>query len=79
MPTFEPKKVEFAWADDQWALTYLPPIRLAIALLEQSEVEMTEKLKQMIETGTSLSDLREGLFETREHCKRFSDPTALTA
>jgi hypothetical protein len=64
--TFNPVETLFDWDNETWALTFLPRIRLASALLNNDE-RGCEKIMADCVRGGLAPDMLEGWCETKKH------------
>jgi hypothetical protein len=65
---FKPIGALFDWDNETWALTFLPRIRLASAILNNDERSLEEIMADCAKGGLA-PDMLEGWCETKKHLK----------
>src|ERR1700680_1067203 len=63
---FEAIKVNFDWTNEDWALTWLPPVRMAAVLIAHDDKEHEGSLAALVKDG-AVPEMLNGLCETKEH------------
>jgi hypothetical protein len=64
-PAIDPK---FDWENDEWALAFLPNVRVAVMIAERDDKGLEDVYREMIESGEMLvMPTLKGLAETAEH------------
>lgn len=63
---FERVKARFDWTNEDWALAYLPSVRIASVMLEKDRPELTEAIRGLAADG-EIPGLLDRLIEAREH------------
>lgn len=49
--TFPALAVRFDWTNETWARTNLPHVRIATMLVQRDDIQLTETISRMTETG----------------------------
>jgi|SRR6266516_3614768 hypothetical protein len=66
--TFPGVAINFKWTNEEWAATYLPFVRLAMATLQKNEIELQQAMSEM-NKAQLIPELLENLCFTKDHLK----------
>jgi hypothetical protein len=74
---FEAIKVDFDWRNEEWATTWLPWVRLAVAILHLDDEQHKESALKAVQAGL-MPKLLEGFTRTKTHLKALHDAVDAT-
>ena len=66
--TFPALKVSFEHTNDDWAITYLPRVRLATLILQRDDMVLEKLMAGFVKDGLA-PEMMDGLCMTKEHLK----------
>lgn len=69
---FSAVDVRFDWSNEQWARTNLPHVRIAATLLQRDDVQLTETIDGIVQSG-AFNEMLDGFCVTKDHLKAVVD------